>query len=787
MRWETGGDQEERSYGFDYDPANRLLKGDFTQKNGTGWDISAGLDFSMKMGSGLNDGSAYDANGNIKSMSQIGVKLNTSATIDNLTYNYTAGEISNKLLSVTEDASIGTTDNKLGDFTDKNQTLDDYNYDANGNLVLDKNKGINSIEYNYLNLPYKITVTGNRTITYIYDASGNKLEKLTEEPAASAKKYTAYVSGYIYENNVLKFFGHEEGRVRKKVTQGESLVVTEYVYDYFLKDHLGNVRMMLTDEWQKDIYPAATLESIGTPTTAIDVEQTVYDINTTNAIGKAFATGIPDYPNNNGSLTPPHPSGIEAQSSQMVYRLNSSISGAKMGLGKTLKVMAGDRLDIFCKSYYQQTSNPSNNLLAAIDIITGLLGAPGSPAAGHGTIGALSSNTGTTGPLGSFLNQPPPPNTPRAYVNYIFFDERFNFVSGYASPVKDDGGGFKDHYSEDPQMQNIEVPKNGYVYIYCSNETDVNVFFDNLQVIHTRGPLLEETHYYPFGLTMSGISSKGANKLDNKYKFNGGTELNTDLDINLYETDFRSLDPQIGRFHQTDPLGELFENESLYSFAGNNPINYNDPYGLAKTKDSASLANPEPKPKPDLTPAPPPSNLSRVSPLPGSLPPPSAPAPPPAHAPKPALEIDPVPIPLGNWLLRGLGVIGGVLIPYQAKAPGVNIKPLLLQPPLAPYPGNGNNKMNWNPHIVYEFIFTPKDGRTPILKYGISDEYKNSMERPELQLPRLKSMFGTTVTWHVYTRTLNRQQALFVEQLLVTQHVNKWGYKPRDQTLPNPW
>jgi hypothetical protein len=59
-----------------------------------------------------------------------------------------------------------------------------------------------------------------------------------------------------------------------------------------------------------------------------------------------------------------------------------------------------------------------------------------------------------------------------------------------------------------PALQKIPVTKNGYLHVYVENESPVNVFFDNLQVIHTHGALVEEAHYYPFGLTMEGISDK---------------------------------------------------------------------------------------------------------------------------------------------------------------------------------------------------------------------------------------------------------------------------------------
>jgi RHS repeat-associated protein len=214
--WATNSDAGIiRAYGYRYDNLNRLKDAVF--KNGT------------TLANTYNETLTYDKNGNIITLKRNGLNGNGTVLIDDLVYNYASGNTANVLMKV-----VDKTTNIEGFKDSPANTVDDYSYDANGNMIKDNNKNITAIVYNHLNLPTKITFAATGNIVYLYNATGQKVQKIVSQTGKPAIT-TDYLGGFQYSNTILKFFSTSEGYIEP--------VGSSYKYVYQYKDHLGNVRL----------------------------------------------------------------------------------------------------------------------------------------------------------------------------------------------------------------------------------------------------------------------------------------------------------------------------------------------------------------------------------------------------------------------------------------------------------------------------------------------------------------------------------------------------------------
>jgi len=593
--WKSQGDNSMRKYDYTYDNLGRLSSGLFQQRKtpADGWSNGA-VDLSEYV-------TYADANGNIGTMKRMGIVPGTAGgvVVDDLLYTYgtSSNPNTNQLSRVDERASF-TGNGQLYDFKDGSNSAgaNDYTYDENGNLVQDLNKNVTDgatggVVYNYMNKPVKITIAGKRIIQYTYDATGAKLTKtvtdLTVSPNTSTT--TSYADEFVYQDNILQFVLFDEGRLKiitpvntaqmilDAGTGGANNVLTggkNGVFEYFIKDQLSNTRMVLTEELQKEIY-MAKMETANASAATDEAK----------LFGKVDpATGNPAPDNELDLSRVDRPTALwTGNTSNKVARL--SATGQKVGPNLILKVSAGD-LVTAQSDYFYYLNNPAGASTGVSDVLTSLVGALlGNKASSLTKMnsGLINNSLGAAGSdFTSFINNQPNTgpnlNAPNASLSVAFFDEQFNFIAG--DPNAPSVGSTSQRVSSaNDQAASLllqqKAPKNGWVFIYLSNESNQDVYFDNLTVAQDHGRISEENHYYAFGQKIAGLCTTAFKKLPNKYNYQGDfseEEENTGWD----EFDLRMYDPQIGRWTGVDPEDQF---ASPYIGMGNDPVNTIDEDG----------------------------------------------------------------------------------------------------------------------------------------------------------------------------------------------------------------
>jgi RHS repeat-associated core domain len=218
MKWNIKGDAALRGYQFSYDALNRMLQANYAE----------GATLNTKAGYNNEIITSYDKNGNI-----LGLKrTHNNNLVDNLMYSYTNGTITtNQLQSITD---TGISDGQVNDYVGPKGT---YKYDKNGNMIFDGSRHLTLDYHPTLNLQRMLQFGQNNNIFYTYEATGAKLIKHVTTPGGDT--YTHYIGNIVYNGGTLSYIITGEGRL---VPMGTG-VNRKFLYEYSLKDHLGNNRV----------------------------------------------------------------------------------------------------------------------------------------------------------------------------------------------------------------------------------------------------------------------------------------------------------------------------------------------------------------------------------------------------------------------------------------------------------------------------------------------------------------------------------------------------------------
>jgi len=364
----------------------------------------------------------------------------------------------------------------------------------------------------------------------VYDTSG------------SLTKTQDYVGEVVYADGLLDYLIHEEGRVAYEDNF--------YQYEYFVKDHLGNVRQVL--RIPEDQLLVATMEMEN----SADEELAFSQLGVSRQVG---------------------PEHNVTEGGNQVAWLNAE-RGRILGPGRTQEIHVGDSLTLQVHGKYADENVQQVNVGSYVT-----QAAKGRLVESLSELAGSLKHSGTGNPiallnladiLASDLQHK---KAPEAYMLYALYDADSNrYEVGKQVLTKNAAN------QHEILEENLYISQDGYMETFVVNETAEDVWFDNFMVMSTTSLVVQETHFDPWGLELTGLGFQAGGLNENRY-FYQGKELINDLNLNIYDFHARGYDPVIGRTWQLDPMAESYYPWSPYAWVMNNPLKYMDPTGMFST------------------------------------------------------------------------------------------------------------------------------------------------------------------------------------------------------------
>ena len=529
----------------------------------------------------------YDSNGNIGHLQRLnGAGVSTM----NMGYTYQPGN--NRLKSVWDAASpagsaplINYTYDPLGQVTEQEETADPtkskhLDYDASGKVTAIYAIGGNFNDRSRLVARYTYDEFGKRltqqvypnpadqttytTTTFVRDVAGHELASYVADTKAGATNPL-----FLYEQPI---YGATRLGIFRQARPGDT-APAEQLYE--LNDQLGNTRVVFRK-------PTTTTYVLSMETGNVAQERK-------------------DFP---GPTAPDGSTYDAVRSGDYFYRYSSygsSYSAKLVGQQGPTKVIAAQRGDQFNISAYALYANSStsvpqrpaistatNTLLPALNMLsiqpglrTGLeTNRAPSPSTGwQHTLGQVS--IGVSIPLfarkavsprnTAYIFNGPPPNSGIQYVVKRASD---------GATLRSGKTPLQSNSSIDWQSLSLQLTITETVPVLVeisawNSAYSVPVYFDDLTVRYTTGPVVEENNFYAYGQRNEDLSW---HRSDERNYGRGYQGQNTTQDAESGYTAFelRDYDARVGRWLSADPKRQHF---SRYLGMGNNPVSRTDANG----------------------------------------------------------------------------------------------------------------------------------------------------------------------------------------------------------------